>query len=65
MLLKWLVTGLVLYFFYKYFFRPSLKQGFQPPKQDSDEQIADIEIRRSGNKSKEEPGEFIDYEEIE
>ena len=61
-MLKFFVTGLVLYFMYKYWFQPSLNQG----KKQEDERIQkeEVEIRRPNKNSKEE-GEFIDYEEVE
>lgn len=58
--MKYLVLGAVLYFVYKFMFRPSLNAG----KQQEEEKIqeGEIEIRRDAGNPR---GEFIDYEEVE
>ena len=57
-MIKFLITGLIIYFAYKFMFRPSLNQGRQ-------QQEGDIEIRSSGKNPKADRGEYIDYEEVE
>ena len=61
-MLKFLVTSLVLYFFYKFMFRPSLKQG---KDRRTNHYKEDVEIRRPSKNPREDRGEFIDYEEVE
>lgn len=57
--MKYLVLGAILYFVYKFMFRPPLKEGQQPTDQREE---GDIEIRREDTNPR---GEFIDYEEVE
>lgn len=58
--MKYLVLGAILYFVYKFMFRPSLNEGTQQ-KEDLREE-GDIDIRREDTNPR---GEFIDYEEVE
>ena len=60
--MKFLVTGLILYFLYRVMFRPSLKEGKTVHKEKEE---GEIEIRREGKNPREDRGEFIDYEEVE
>ena len=57
--MKYLVLGAILYFVYKFMFRPPLKEG-QP--QEDHRQEGEVEIRREDTNPR---GEFIDYEEVE
>jgi len=60
-MIKFLVTGLILYFMYKFMFNPSLDGG---QRQENIRQEGDIDIRRE-DKNPREDGDFIDYEEVE
>lgn len=62
-MIKFIVTGFILYFMYKFMFRPSLKEG-QKNQQDH-RQEGDIDIRRESTNPREDRGEFIDYEEVD
>ncbi|MEM6318746.1 MAG: hypothetical protein AAF960_13825 [Bacteroidota bacterium] len=60
---KFLITGLILYFMYKFMFQPSLKSGAkQPPVKEEEGKEGDIHIRKKDDNPR---GEFIDYEEVE
>ena len=61
-MIKFLVTGLILYFMYKFMFKSSLKEG---QRQENIRQEGDIDIRRESKNPREDRGEFIDYEEVE
>ena len=63
-MVKFIVTGLILYFMYKFMFRPSLREGQQQRPQDQGQE-GDIHIRRDYKNPREDRGEFIDYEEVE
>lgn len=62
-MVKFLVTGFILYFMYKFMFKPSLKEGQQ--KQQDNRKEGDIDIRRESTNPREDRGDFIDYEEVE
>ncbi len=62
-MVKFLVTGFILYFMYKFMFKPSLKEGQQKPQDNRKE--GDIDIRRASTNPREDRGDFIDYEEVE
>jgi len=59
--MKYLVLGAILYFMYKFMFRPSLNEGKQQQKEDLREE-GEIEIRREDTNPR---GDFIDYEEVD
>lgn len=59
--MKYLVLGAILYFMYKFMFRPSLSEGKQQQKEDQRED-GEIEIRREDTNPR---GDFIDYEEVD
>jgi len=59
--MKYLVLGAILYFMYKFMFRPSLNEGKQQQKEDLREE-GEIEIRREDKNPR---GDFIDYEEVD
>jgi len=61
-MIKFLVTGLILYFMYKFMFNTSLKEG---QKQENIRPEGDIDIRRDNKNPREDRGDFIDYEEVE
>ena len=61
-MIKFLVTGLILYFMYKFMFNPSLDGG---QRQENIKQEDDIDIRREDKNPREDRGDFIDYEEVE
>ncbi len=58
--MKYLVLGAILYFMYKFMFRPSLSEGKQQ-KEDL-RQEGEVDIRREDTNPR---GEFIDYEEVD
>jgi len=58
--MKYLVLGAILYFMYKFMFRPPLNEG---KKQEEDQrEEGEVEIRREDTNPR---GEFIDYEEVD
>ena len=59
--MKYLVLGAILYFMYKFMFRPSLSEGKQQQKEVQREE-GEIEIRREDTNPR---GDFIDYEEVD
>lgn len=59
--MKYLVLGAILYFMYKFMFRPSLSEGKQQQEEDQREE-GEIEIRRDDTNPR---GDFIDYEEVD
>jgi len=61
-MIKFLVTGLILYFMYKFMFNTPLSEG---KKQENIRQEGDIDIRRDHKNPREDRGDFIDYEEVE
>jgi len=61
-MIKFLVTGLILYFMYKFMFKPSLDEG---QKQENIQPEGDIDIRRDDKNPRADRGDFIDYEEVE
>ncbi|MFK7982967.1 MAG: hypothetical protein AB8G86_23510 [Saprospiraceae bacterium] len=61
-MIKFLVTGLILYFMYKFMFNSSLSEG---QKQENIRQEGDIDIRRDNKNPREDRGDFIDYEEVD
>lgn len=61
-MVKFLVTGLILYFMYKFMFQSSLKAG---QRRENIRQEGDDDIRRESKNPREDRGEFIDYEEVE
>ena len=61
-MLKFLITGIIIYFVYKYLFKPTLQQGQAPPNNISQE--GDIEIKTRKQQGEDE-GEYIDYEEVD
>ena len=58
--MKYLLLGAILYFMYKFMFRPSLNEGEQQ-KEDLREE-GEVEIRREDTNPR---GDFIDYEEVD
>jgi len=58
--MKYLVLGAILYFMYKFMFRPSLSEGNKTVEDTREE--GEVEIRREDTNPR---GEFIDYEEVE
>ena len=58
MILKWLVTGLIAYFFYKRFF------ALPAPKKEEDNRVI-VEKKQGMQNSKDADEEYIDYEEVD
>ena len=61
-MIKFLVTGLILYFMYKFMFKPSLDGG---QRQENIRPERDVDIRRESKNPRDDRGDFIDYEEVE
>lgn len=61
-MLKFLITGIIIYFIYQSFFKkPSLKEGQDNHRADPSDHIPPSSSKRNNDNE----GEYIDYEEVE
>lgn len=61
-MIKFLVTGLLVYFVYKLMFNPALKEG--PPAAKKIYEKEDIEIRHKNKNPRGNDEDYIEYEEV-
>jgi len=61
-MIKFLVTGLLVYFVYKLMFNPALKEG--PPPMKKFHSNEDIEIRHKNKNPRGDDEDYIEYEEV-